>query len=196
MSAETRAVTLKASRLKLLPQAIVLSAFLLPFAFLAISYGHALMLEGNVGKTGLAIFAILAAMSFLFVWLQVRTLRRLVYPDLLSVTAGGVDLTRWRTKLYHSWSALDEPVLQRLNGKSAARSIVLPQRSGGKLVIAVEEYAHDPNDILTILKQAKAGLVTEPAQEPSNALYAFLAIPASCLTLGISIIGVVWIALR
>jgi hypothetical protein len=65
-----------------------------------------------------------------------------------------------------------------------------------KLVIAVEDYAHQPDDILLVLKQAKAGFVTEPAQKPSNALYAFLAIPASCITLGISIIGLAWIALR
>lgn len=196
MSAETRAVTLKASRLKILPQAIVLLAFLLPFVFLAVSYGHALVGEDYLGMTGLAIFAILAAMSLLFVCLEVRTLRRLVNPDLLSVTVGGVEITLRRMRRYHSWSALDEPVLRRLSGKSAARSIVLTQRSGGKLVIAAEDYAYEPHDILTILKQAKAGLLTEPVQKSSNAFYAVLAIPASCVTLGISIIGLVWIAFR
>ena len=196
MSAETRAVTLKVSRLRLLPQAIVLLAFLVPIAFLAIIYGCALMSQDHVEVTGLAVFVILAAMSLLFVWLQVRTLRRLVHPDLLSVTVGGIELTLGRTRRYHSWSALDEPVLRRLNGKSAARSIVLRQRSGGKLIIAVKDYAHESDDILTILKQAKDGLVTEPARKSSNSLYAFLAIPASCVTLGISTIGLVWIAFR
>jgi hypothetical protein len=193
MNAENRAVTLKASRLKLVPQAIVLVAFLLPFALLAISYSYALVRKNHVELADLAILAIFAAIALLFVWLQVRTLRRLARPDLLSVTTGGVELTFQGRTLYHSWSALGEPVLRRLNGKSAARSIVMPQRSGGKLVIAAEDYAHEPDDILVILKQAKAGFVTEPAQKPSNALYAFLAIPASCITLGISIIGLVWI---
>jgi hypothetical protein len=196
MSAETHAVTLKVSRLRLLPQAIVLLAFLLPVAFLATICGYTLMGKDHVEITGLFAFAILAAMSLLFVWFQVRTLRRLVHPDLLSVTVGGVELTLGRTRRYHSWPALEEPVLRRLSGKSAARSIVLPQRSGGKLIIAAEDYAHEPDDILIILKQAKAGLVTEPARKSSNALYAFLAIPASCVTLGISIIGLAWIAFR
>jgi hypothetical protein len=196
MSAETHAVTLKVSRLRLLPQAIVLLAFLLPVAFLATICGYALIGEDHIGMTDLAIFAILVAMLVLFVWLQVRTLRRLVHPDWLSVTVGGVELTLGRTRRYHSWSALDEPVLRRLNVRSAARSIVLPQRSGGKLIIAAEDYAHAPDDILTILKQAKAGLVIEQARKSSNALYASLAIPASCVTLGISIIGLVWIAFR
>ena len=196
MNAENRAVTLKACRLKLLPQAIVLVAFLLPFARLAISYGYALVRKDRVQLADIAILAIFTPIALLFVWLQVRTLRRLARPDLLRVTTGGVELTFQGTRLYHSWSALGEPVLRRLNGKSAARSIVMPQRSGGKLVIAAEDYAHEPNDILVILKQAKAGFVTEPAQKPSNALYAFLAIPASCITLGISVIGLVWIVFR
>jgi len=193
MNAENRAVTLKTSRLKLVPQAIVLVAFLLPFALLALSYGYALVRKNHVELADLAILAIFAAIALLFVWLQVRTLRRLARPDLLSVTTGGVELTFQGRTLYHSWSALGKPVLRRLNGKSAARSIVMPQRSGSKLVIAAEDYAHEPDDILVILKQAKAGFVTEPAQKPSNALYTFLAIPASCITLGISIIGLVWI---
>jgi len=196
MTAENRAVTLKVSRLKLLPEAIVLVAFLLPLALLAVSYGHVLVGKDHVELADLGNFAILTAMSLVFVWLQVRTLRRLARPDLLSVTVGGVELTFQGTRIYHSWSALGEPVLQRLNSKSAARSIVLPQRGGDKLVIAAEDYAHKPDDILAILKQAKAGFVTEWAQTPSNALYAFLAIPASCITLGISIIGLVWIAFR
>lgn len=196
MSAEIRAVTLKVSRLRLLPQVVVLLAFLLPVAFLATMFGYALMGEDHVGMAGLAMFAILAAMSLLFVWLQVRTVRRLVHPDLLSVTVGGVELTLGRTRRYHPWSALGEPVLRRMNGKGEARSIVLPQRSGGKLIIAAEDYAHDPNDILTILKKAKVGLVTETAQKSSSALYVFLAIPASCVTLGISIIGIIWMAFR
>ncbi|RMB51733.1 hypothetical protein C8J44_2752 [Sphingomonas sp. PP-CE-3A-406] len=196
MNAENRAVTLKASRLKLLPQAIVLVAFLLPFALLAISCGHTLVGKDHVELADLSILAILTAMALLFVWLEVRTLRRLVHSDLLTVTMGGVELILQRTRLYHSWSDLGEPVLQRLNGKSAARSIVLPQRSGGNLVIAAEDYAHEPGDILVILKQAKAGLLIEPAQKPSNAIYVFLAIPASCITLGISIIGLVWITFR
>lgn len=193
MNAENRAVTLKTSRLKLVPQAIVLVAFLLPFALLALSYGYALVRKNHVELADLAILAIFAAIALLFVWLQVRTLRRLARPDLLSVTTGGVELTFQGRTLYHSWSALGKPVLRRLNGKSAARSIVMPQRSGSKLVIAAEDYAHEPDDVLVILKQAKAGFVTEPAQKPSNALYTFLAIPASCITLGISIIGLVWI---
>ncbi len=195
MNAEDRIVTLKASRLKLLPQAIVLVAFLLPFALLAISYGYAVVRKDHVELADLASLAIPIAMSLLFVWLQARTLRRLAHPDLLSVTVGGVELTFRGTRVNHSWSALGEPVLRCLNGKSAARSIVLPLRSGGKLVIAAEDYAHEPNDILVVLKQAKTGVIIEPAQKPSNALYAFLAIPASCITLGISIIGLVWIAI-
>ncbi|MBB4619927.1 hypothetical protein [Sphingomonas abaci] len=194
MSAEIRAVTLKVSRLRLLPQVIVLLAFLLPVAFLATMFGYALMGEDHVGMAGLAMFAILTAISLLFVWLQVRTVRRLVHPDLLSVTVGGVELTLGRTRRYHPWLALEEPVLRRINGKGAARSIVLPQRSGGKLIIAAEDYAHDPADILTILKQAKVGLVTEPDQKSSNALYVFFAIPASCVTLGVSIVGIIWMA--
>lgn len=62
---------LKASRLKLLPQAIVL------VAFLAISYGYALVGKDHVELADLAFLAILTAMALLFVWLQVRTLRRI-----------------------------------------------------------------------------------------------------------------------
>ncbi len=141
MNAENRAVTLKASRLKLLPQAILLVAFLLPFALLAISYGYALVRKDRVELADLAILAIFTPIALVFVWLQVRTLRRLARPDLLRVTTGGVELTFQGTRLYHSWSALGEPVLRRLNGKGAARSIVMLQRSGGKLVIAAEDYA-------------------------------------------------------
>lgn len=196
MNAENRAVTLKASRLKLLPQAIVLVAFLLPFALLAISYGYALVGKDYVEVADLAIFAILTAILLLFAWLQVRTLRRIANPDLLGVTVGGVELTTQGKRLYHPWSTLGEPVLRRLSGKSATRSIVLPQCSGGKLFISAEDYAHQPDDILLVLRHAKAGFVTELPQKPSNALYVFLAIPASCITLGISIIGLAWIFLR
>lgn len=91
MSAKTHAVTMKVSRLRLLPQAIVLSTFLLPVAFLATICGYTLMGKDHTEMTGLAAFAILTAMSLLFVWFQVRTLRRLVHPDLLSVTVGGVE---------------------------------------------------------------------------------------------------------
>jgi hypothetical protein len=91
MNAENRAVTLKASRLKLVPQAIVLVAFLLPFALPAKSYGYALVRKDRVELADLAILAIFTSIALLFVWLQVRTLRRLARPDLLSVTTGGVD---------------------------------------------------------------------------------------------------------
>ncbi|TCP99563.1 hypothetical protein C8J46_103451 [Sphingomonas sp. PP-F2F-A104-K0414] len=196
MNGENSAVTLKASRLKLLPQAIVLVAFLLPFALLTISYGYALCAKDYLELADLAIFAILTAILLLFVWLQVRTLRRIANPDLLGVTADGVELTTQGTRHYYPWSTLGEPVLRRLSGKSAALSIVLLQRGGGNLVIAAEDYAHQPGDILLVLKQAIAGFVTELPEKPSNALYAFLAIPASCITLGISIFGLAWIALR
>jgi hypothetical protein len=196
MSAENRTVTLKASRLKILPQAIVLVAFLLPFSLLAIISGYTLAGKYHVELADLAIFAIMVAIPLIFTWLLVRTLRRLADPDLLGVTVGGVELTVHGTRLYHSWSALGNPVLQLLNSKSAARSIVLPQHSGGKLIIAAEDYEYDPGDILVILEQAKAGFLTEPVKKSSNALYAFLAIPASCITLSVSIIGVMWIALR
>jgi len=196
MSAENHTVTLRASRLKILPQAIVLTAFLLPFLLLAIISGYAPAGKHHVELADIAIFAIMVAIPLIFTWLLVRTLRRLADPDLLSVTIDGVELTVNGTRLYHSWSALGKPVLQLLNSKSVARSIVLPQHSGGKLVILAEDYECDPRDILVILEQAKAGFLTESVIKPSNALYAFLAIPASCITLSASIIGVMWIALR
>jgi len=196
MSAEDRTVTLRASRLKILPQVIVLVAFLLPFLLLAIVSGYALAGKHNIELADLAIFAMMVAIPLIFTWFLVRTLRRLADPDLLGVTIDGVELTVHGTRLYHSWSALGKPVLQLSNSKSAARSIVLPQHSGGKLVILAEDYECDPRDILIILEQAKAGFLTESVRKPSNALYAFLAIPASCITLSASIIGVMWIALR
>lgn len=196
MSAENRTVPLRASRLKILPQAIVLAAFLLPFLLLAIISGYALAGKHHVELADLAMFAIIVALPLIFTWLLVRTLRRLANPDLLSVTIDGVELTVNGTRLYHSWSALGKPVLQILNSKSAARSIVLPLHSGGKLVILAEDYECDPGDILVILEQAKAGFLTESVRKSSNALYAFLAIPASCITLSASIIGVMWIVLR
>jgi hypothetical protein len=196
MSAENRTVTLKASRLKILPQAIVLAAFLLPFLLLAIISGYTVAGKRHVELGDLAIFAIMVAIPLVFTWFLVRTLRRLADPDLLGVTIDGVELTVNGTRLYHSWSSCVKPVLQFLNSKSAARSIVLPQHCGGKLVILAEDYEYDPGDILVILEQAKAGFLTEPVRKRSNALYAFLAIPASCITLSASIIGVMWIALR
>lgn len=56
MSAENRTVTLRASRLKILPQAIVLAAFLLPFLLLAIISGYALAGKHHVEPADLAIF--------------------------------------------------------------------------------------------------------------------------------------------
>jgi len=196
MSAENRTVTLRASRLKILPQAIVLAAFLLPFLLLAIISGYALAGKHHVEPADLAIFAILVTIPLIFTCFLVRTLRRLADPDVLGVTIDGVELTVRGTRRYHSWSALGKPVLQFLNSKSAARSIVLPQHRGSNLVILAEDYECDPGDILVILEQAKAGFLIESVRKPSNALYALLAIPASCITLSASIIGVVWIALR
>ncbi|MEG8026510.1 hypothetical protein QP162_22865 [Sphingomonas aurantiaca] len=118
MSAENRTVTLRASRLKILPQAIVLAAFLLPFLLLAIISGYALAGKHHVEPADLAIFAILVTIPLIFTCFLVRTLRRLADPDVLGVTIDRVELTVRGTRRYHSWSALGKPVLQFLNSKA------------------------------------------------------------------------------
>jgi hypothetical protein len=196
MNDENRAITLSTSRMKLVPQAIVLTAFIIPFGLLSVGSGYALAGKDYVKLDDIAIFALPTAILMFFAWLQVRTLRRIASPDLLGVTVNGLELTTRGTRQYHPWATLGEPEMRRLSGKSASRSLIFPRRASGRLVIPIEEYRHLAEDILLVLKQAKAGSLIELPQEPSNSLYMFLAVPAACLTLSIVLVGLALMFLR
>lgn len=127
-------------------------------------------------------------MAFL-IWFQVHKLLRMAKPDILTITPTGLRLISAGRRSDHLWAKLGEPKERRLSGKSVARSIVIPTSSGGMLVILAEEYANRVEDILAALKQAKMGLPIDAPPRSSQALYLYLAIPASTLVLGIVLAG-------
>ncbi|MBO9623325.1 MAG: hypothetical protein J7500_11500 [Sphingomonas sp.] len=189
MIQSTPAVTFSGSRLKLVPQAIMNLAFILPFGLLWI--GLVFEIGSNAGTTPriLAGGMLVTLVVAVFIWFQLLTLRRMAKPDLLTVTPAGLDLIMAGRRQHHLWATLGEPEIRLLGGKSAARSIVLPLRAGGRVIILAEGYSSRAEDILRALRQAKAGLAIEPPRRSSQALYIFLAIPASCFVLGIVLAG-------
>ena len=188
MSPSTRAVTFSGSRLKLVPQAIVLLAFILPMGLL----WFGLLFE--LGRLALPTsrivgFALMTMVLGFLIWSELNTLRRMANPDLLTVAPTALGLISAGRRRNYSWAMLGEPELRRLGGKSAAQSIVVPISGGGRVIILAEEYANGAEDILKALKQAKMGLSIDAPQRSSQALYLYLAIPASTLVLGIFLVG-------
>lgn len=189
MTEPRAAVAFNASRTKLISQAIVLAAFMLPCVVLSVISAVTLSQEDGVQFAQVAVFAAVTGLAGFFVAAVTHTLQRIAAPDLLIVTSNGLDLTIRGKRLYYPWTTLGEPELRRLSAKSASTSVVLPRLPGGKLVIMAEEYEHRARDILEALKQARGGGLIDPPQRQSQALYLFLAVPASSLTLGIVLAG-------
>jgi hypothetical protein len=190
MNPATQTVTFSGSRLKLVPQAIVLLAFILPLGFLwfGISFEVARLGFSTPGRHVGFAFVLTTVVGFL-IWSELHTLRRIARPDLLTVASTGFGLISGGRRQYHAWAKSGAPEMRQLSGKSVARSIVVPLSSGGRVVILAEEYANRAEDVLKALEQAKAGLPIDPPQRSSEALYRYVAIPASTLVLGIVLAG-------
>lgn len=189
MTPGTQAAIFSSSRVKLVPQAIVTFAFLLPLGLLWFGLAFEIGYDSGPSPGQVAGLIPMTAVVAFLIWLQILTLRRMARPDVLTVTSAGVDLTMAGRRRLHSWTMLGEPEMRQLGGKSVAQSIVLPLNDGGRVVILAEEYASRAEDILKTLTQARSGLPFDPPQRSSEALYLFLAIPAACLVLGIVLTG-------
>jgi hypothetical protein len=189
MGAHNKYITFCGSRLKLVPQSIVLTAFIIPFGLLLVGYGFALARRDYVELSNIAFLVALTAFVGFLIWAQAHTVRRIAGPDLLAVTMSGLDLTIKGNKEHYSWMTLGQPEIRRLSEKTASRSITISKKGGGQLVIRAEEYVHRVEDILQALTQAKVGILVPLPEQPSQALYLYLAIPASILTLAIVLGG-------
>jgi hypothetical protein len=189
MTTGTQAAIFSSSRVKLVPQAIVNFALLLPLGLLWLGLAFEVGYEGGPAVGHVAVLILTTAVVAFLIWYQILTLRRVAKPDVLNVTSAGLDLTMAGRRRRHSWTMLGEPEMRRLSGKSVARSIILPLNDGSRVVIPAEEYACRAEDMLRTLTQARAGLPFDPPQRASEALYLFLAIPAACLVLGIVLMG-------
>ncbi|RSV39541.1 hypothetical protein CA234_14930 [Sphingomonas sp. ABOLE] len=188
MLSSSETITFTGSRLKLVPQAIVLMAFILPLGFLGAGFVFAIGREGatpaSIGGGAL----MMTALAWL-IWLELVTLRRIAKPDVLMLAPTGLRMiVAGRTRTIPR-TKLGTPELHKLSGRSAARSIIVPVAGGSRVVIAAEEYAVGVQDILKALNQTKAGLPIDAPEHSSQAPYLYIAIPASTLVLGIMLVG-------
>lgn len=189
MDARHRSITFRASRLKLLPQAIVLSAFTLPLSVLWVGCVFYLLRNQSIQLSVLVFAGMLTAALGFFAWAQFRAIHRLISPDLISVSISGIETAIGRDLHQHSWVMLGDPEIRLLNRKSSARSIMFPRHDGKHIIVRSEEYDHSPDIILAALKQARKGILVEPPRPLPPSSYIFLALPASCITLGIALAG-------
>lgn len=181
-------VTLVGSRWKLAPQAIVLPAFILPLGFVGAGLPFAIIREGPT-LTLISGSALILTVLASLIWLELLTLRRMATPDVLILASSALRMTvAGRTRTI-PWTRLGTPSVQRLSGRSAARSVVVPVVGGRDLVIAAEEYTIEAQALLKTLTQAQAGLPIDTPPRSSQATYLYIAIPASTLVLGIVVFG-------
>ncbi|MET3712976.1 hypothetical protein ABIC65_003695 [Sphingomonas trueperi] len=163
-------------------------AFVLPLGFLGAGIPFAMNREGPT-LTLIGGFALVMTALAPFLWLELLTLRRMATPDVLMLSPTAFRMTLAGRTRTIPWARLGTPALQRLSGRSAARSIVVPVAGGSNLVISAEEYTIGANDLVKALSQAKAGLPIDMPARASQAAYLYIAIPASTLVLGIVIFG-------
>ncbi len=189
MDARHRSITFRASRLKLLPQAIVLLAFTVPLSVLWVGCIFYLFRNQDIQLSGIAFAGMITATLGFFAWAQSGAIHRLMRPDLMSVSISGIETAIGRDLHHHSWMMLGEPEIRRLNSRSSARSIILPKHDGKYIIVKAEEYDHSPDVIMAALKQARKGILIEPSRPSPPSSYIFLALPASCITLGIALAG-------
>ncbi len=189
MDPRHRSITFRASRLKLLPQAIVLLAFTLPLSVLWAGCSFYLLQNQDIQLFALVFAGMLTAAVGFFAWAQSRTIHRLMRPDLISVSISGIETATGRDLHHYSWMMLGELEIRRLNSKSCARSIILSRNDGKYIIVRAEEYDHSPDTIFATLKQARKGILVEPPKPSHPAAYILLALPASCVTLGIVLAG-------
>lgn len=189
MATGTETAVFSSSRVKLVPQAIVTFAFLLPLGLLWFGLALGIGYDGGPTAGRVAVLILMTAAVAFLAWLEILTLRRMAKPDILTVTSAGLDLTIAGRRRHHSWTRLGDHELRQLSGKSIARSIILPLNDGGRVVIPAEEYACRAEDILRTLTQARSGLPFGAPHRSSEAPYMYLAIPAACLVLGMVLTG-------
>lgn len=188
MVSSAQTVTFTGSRVKLVPQAILLMAFILPFGLLCPGVLFAISRKGpTLGLIGGGALLMMVLASL--IWFELLTLRRIARPDVLTLAPTTLRVVVAGRTRSISWTKLGTPELQRLSGRSAARSIVVPVAGGGSVVIAAEEYSSGVHDILGALNQAKAGLPIDVPKRSSQKPYLYVAIPASTLVLGIVLVG-------
>lgn len=173
----------------MLPQAIVLLAFTVPLSVLWVGCIFYLFRNQDIQLSGLAFAGTITVTLGFFAWAQSAAIRRLITPDLISVSISGIETAIGHDLHHHSWMMLGEPEIRRLNSKSSARSIMLPRHDGKYIIVRTEEYEHSPDIILATLKQARKGILVEPPKSSPSAAYIFFALPASCVTLGIALTG-------
>jgi hypothetical protein len=190
MKSHPASIEFRTSRAKALPIVIFMPVFICLFGFGTYAFAYTAIMEGPTEQDWLGL--LLGLPFLLFVWAEIRLLRRVVRPDVLTLTRAGWTLTRFGRASTFSWADYGEPAKRWVSsGKSGSDKICLEPRYGGKPVyIPGADFAHPFATIEESVRQARAGVLVEPAPVPAPRLYAFFVVPVSALSTGL-LFGVV-----
>lgn len=182
MKNQPSAIEFRTSRAKNLPIVIITPVVLFLFGFGTYAFAYSLFTKGPADQDWLGL--LFGAPFFLLLYAEARLLRRVLWPDTLTLTRQGWTLTQFGRASSFVWAEYHEATQRWVPaGKSGSEQISLKPRFGGKRVyIPGEDFVHPFATVLDAVQQAQAGRLVEPPPARAPRLYAYVVVPLSALS--------------